>query len=120
MNKEENNNGWRKNYVTFATDNDNHFNEIVELLQTSRVAGDTMRTGKSLKEKSFSAVLAALKMGKGARLPHWISDAVVRAQFPEEGQKITHPYLCITYGFSLLPWKANEIELFAENWEIVD
>lgn len=120
MSNEKNSDGWRKNYVTFATDDDGHFASVLAVLNILSVEGDTMRTGMSLKDKSFSAVLAALKMGKGARLPHWLPDSVVRAQFPEEGQKMTAPYLYVSSRFGCVPWRETEIELFAENWEIVD
>lgn len=120
MSNEKNSDGWRKNCVTFATDDDDHFATALAALKRVSVEGDTMRTGMSLKDKSFSAALAALKMGKGARLPQWMPDVVIRAQFPEEGQKMTAPYLYVSSRFGCVPWRETEIELFAENWEIVD
>lgn len=120
MSNEKNSDGWRKNYVTFATDDDDHFARVVGVLKALSVEEDMMCTSMSLQDKSFNVVLAALKVGKGARLPHWLPDSVVRAQFPEEGQKMTAPYLYVSSRFGCVPWRETEIELFAENWEIVD
>ena len=69
---------------------------------------------------SFSDALHALKNGKGARLPKWSPDVVIRAQFPYEHSKMTAPYLYVESRFGRVPWKETFIELFSEEWEIVD
>lgn len=60
------------------------------------------------------------KYDKGMRLPQWKPDVVVRAQFPDGYSKMTAPYLYVESRFGRVPWKETMIELFAENWEIVD
>lgn len=70
--------------------------------------------------RSFSDALHALKCGKGARLPKWSPDVVIRAQFPDERSKMTAPYLYVESRFGRVPWKETFIELFSEEWEIVD
>ncbi len=70
--------------------------------------------------RSFSDALHALKNGKGARLPKWSLDVVIRAQFPDEHSKMTAPYLYVESRFGRVPWKETFIELFSEEWEIVD
>ena len=70
--------------------------------------------------RSFSDALHALKNGKGARLANWPPDVVIRAQFPDEHSKMTSPYLYVESRFGRGPWKETFIELFSEEWEIVD
>ena len=60
------------------------------------------------------------KYGKGMRLPHWKEDVVIRAQLPDEHSKMTAPYLYVESRFGRVPWKETMIELFSEDWEIVD
>lgn len=67
-------------------------------------------------EKAFEQV----KQGKGMRLPHWKPDVVIRVQYPDEHSKMTHPYLYVSSRFGNVPWKETYVELFAENWEVVD
>ena len=69
---------------------------------------------------SFGAALEAMKLGKGARLPHWKEDVVIRAQFPDKNSKMTHPYLYVESRNGLVPWRETMVELFAEDWQIVD
>lgn len=69
---------------------------------------------------SFGWALEWMKKGKGARLPHWKEDVVIRCQFPDEHSKMTAPYLYVESRNGRVPWKETMIELFAENWEIVD
>lgn len=69
---------------------------------------------------SFGQAFEEVKQGKGMRLPQWSDDVVIRAQFPDEHSKMTAPYLYVESRFGRVPWKETNIELFAENWEIVD
>ena len=62
----------------------------------------------------------AMKAGKGARLPKWSEDVVIRAQYPDEHSKMTAPYLYVESRFGRVPWKETMIELFSEDWEIVE
>lgn len=88
------------------------------------------------KGKTFGEALEWVKSGKGMRLPSWKEDVIVRCFFPtkeesgttEDGKSayynhptfITAPYLYVESRFGRVPWKETMIELFAENWEIVE
>lgn len=67
-----------------------------------------------------TALRMVKKYKKGMRLPHWKEDVVIRAQFPDEHSKMTAPYLYVESRFGCVPWKETNIELFSEDWEIVD
>lgn len=69
---------------------------------------------------SFGTALEAMKKGNGARLPHWKPDVVIRAQYPDEHSKMTAPYLYVESRYGRVPWKETMIELFSEDWEIVE
>ena len=69
---------------------------------------------------SFGLALEAMKKGKGARLPKWSKDVIIRAQFPDEHSKMTAPYLYVESRFGRVPWKETMIELFSDDWEIVE
>lgn len=69
---------------------------------------------------SFGLALEAMKKGKGARLPKWSEDVIIRAQFPDEHSKMTAPYLYVESRFGRVPWKETMIELFSDEWEIVE
>lgn len=68
----------------------------------------------------FGEALEAVKKGKGMRLPQWSPEVVIRAQFPDEHSKMTAPYLYVESRFGRVPWKETMIELFAEDWEVVE
>jgi len=68
----------------------------------------------------FGLALEALKKGKAVRLPQWKEDVKIRAQFPDEHSKMTAPYLYVESRFGLVPWKETMIELFSEEWQIVE
>lgn len=69
---------------------------------------------------TFGLGLEAAKKGKGFRLPTWAPDVVIRAQFPDEHSKMTAPYLYVESRFGRVPWKETMIELFSDNFDIVD
>lgn len=69
---------------------------------------------------SFGAALEEVKKGKGMRLPKWSPEVVIRAQYPDEHSKMTHPYLYVESRFGRVPWKETMVELFAEDWQVVD
>lgn len=69
---------------------------------------------------NFGQAFEQVKQGKGMRLPQWSDDVVIRAQFPDIRSKMTAPYLYVESRFGLVPWKETVIELFAENWEVVE
>lgn len=69
---------------------------------------------------NFGQALEAVKQGKGMRLPQWKTDVIIRAQYPDEHSKMTAPYLYVESRYGKVPWKEIMIELFAEDWEVVD
>lgn len=69
---------------------------------------------------NFGLALEAMKKGFGARLPQWKPDVVIRAQYPNEHSKMTAPYLYVESRFGRVPWKETMIELFSDEWEIVE
>ena len=68
---------------------------------------------------TFGQAFEEVKKGKGMRLPQWGADVSIRAQYPDEFSKMTAPYLYAESRFGRVPWRETEIELFAENWEVV-
>ena len=69
---------------------------------------------------SFGTALEFVKQGKGMRLPQWKEDVVIRAQYPDEHSKMTAPYLYVESRFGKVPWKETMIELFSNDWQIVE
>ena len=69
---------------------------------------------------TFGEALEEVKKGKGMRLPNWSKDVVIRAQFPDKHSKMTAPYLYVESRFGRVPWKETMIELFSEEWEVVE
>lgn len=68
----------------------------------------------------FGKALEQVKLGKGMRLPQWKGDVIIKAQFPDEHSKMTAPYLYAESRYGKVPWKETNIELFAEDWKIID
>ena len=71
---------------------------------------------------SFGMAFDMLKKGlfKGMRLSQWKPDVVIRIQFPNENSKMTAPYLYVESRFGKVPWKETMIELFSEQWQLVE
>jgi len=69
---------------------------------------------------NFGEAFEEVKLGKGMRLPAWSPDVVIRAQYPDINSKMTAPYLYVESRFGNVPWKETMIELFAENWVVVE
>lgn len=69
---------------------------------------------------TFGEAFEQVKQGKGMRLPKWSQDVVIRAQYPDEHSKMTAPYLYVESRYGKVPWKETMIELFSEEWEVVD
>ena len=67
----------------------------------------------------FEDALREVKAGKGMRLPKWSDDVVVRAQYPDEHSKMTHPYLYVESRYGRVPWKETYVEMFSNEWVIV-
>ena len=68
----------------------------------------------------FGEAFEEARRGKGMRLPWWNPEVVIRVQFPDEGSKMTAPYLYVESRFGYVPWKETMIELFSEHWTIID
>lgn len=76
----------------------------------------------------FSTALYAVKQGKAIRRVGWNdSGLLVKAQFPDDHSKMTLPYLYIEYPQdskttpgARCPWLANQTDLMAEDWQIID
>lgn len=56
----------------------------------------------------------------GMRLPNWSDDVVIRIQRPDAHSKMTAPYLYVESRFGRVPWKETMIELFSEDWDVVE
>jgi len=69
---------------------------------------------------NFGKALELVKQGKGMRLPHWEQSVVVRAQFPDKNCKMTAPYLYVESRYGRVPWKETMIELFSEDWVVIN
>lgn len=78
---------------------------------------------------NFGEVLQFFKENKSnpyecsAVRPGWNGKGMnLKAQWPDEHSKMTHPYLYMTIpdceeGTRLLPWQPAQVDLFAEDWE---
>jgi hypothetical protein len=71
-------------------------------------------------EMNFGDAFEQTKQGKGMRLPNWQPDVVIRAQYPDEHSKMTAPYLYAESRFGRVPWKETMIELFSNDWNVID
>lgn len=69
---------------------------------------------------TFSKALEEVKHGKAMRLPQWNKDVSIKAQYPDEQSKMTAPYLYVESRFGRVPWKETNIELFSNDWEVVN
>lgn len=71
---------------------------------------------------TFGEALEAAKRGKAFRLPSWNNDVSIRVQHPRPSREsdMTAPYLYVQSRYGRVPWKETMIELFSEEWEIID
>ncbi len=75
---------------------------------------------------NFSNALNWLKSGKKVCREGWNGNGMhCFAQFPDENSKMTHMYLVMVIpgckeGTRLLPWQPAQVDIFAEDWEIVE
>ena len=67
---------------------------------------------------AFDKLISSKVMG--IRLPHWKDDVIIRVQRPDAHSKMTAPYLYVESRYGSVPWKETMIELFAENWQVVE
>jgi hypothetical protein len=69
---------------------------------------------------TFGEAFEQVKEGKGMRLPSWSADVVIRCQRPDQHSKMTAPYLYVSSRYGNVPWKETMIELFQNQWVVVD
>lgn len=69
---------------------------------------------------NFGKAFEQVKKGKAMRLPQWQGDVKIKSQYPDENSKMTAPYLYVNSRFGNVPWKETMIELFSEDWEVID
>ncbi|MCD8405799.1 hypothetical protein G1K75_09505 [Tenacibaculum finnmarkense] len=72
---------------------------------------------------SFSEAFKKTKAGQGSlkmRLVHWSKDVMIKIQYPDEKSKMTAPYLYVQSRFGNVPWIPTQIELFSNEWEVVN
>lgn len=68
---------------------------------------------------NFGEAFEQVKKGAGMRLSHWSGDVIIRVQYPNEDSKMTAPYLYVESRYGMVPWKETMIELFSEDWKVV-
>jgi len=69
---------------------------------------------------NFGDAFEAVKKGNAMRLPQWSPEVLIKAQYPDENSKMTAPYLYVESRVGRFPWKETMIELFSEDWEVVE
>ena len=69
---------------------------------------------------TFSEALSAIKLGESVALPFWGADVFISLQTPTELSKMTASYLFVTSRYGLVPWNPTQVELLANNWQVVD
>lgn len=52
------------------------------------------------------------------RMPQWKEDVKIKAQFPDEHSKMTHPYTYVESRFGNCPHKTTVVEEWAKNWQL--
>lgn len=76
--------------------------------------------------KNIGWMMDQVIQGKKVRRAGWNGKGMfVFGQFPDEHSKMTHSYLVIsipgcTEGTRLLPWQPAQVDMFSEDWEIVE
>lgn len=111
--------------------------EIIDLFDTDRkeytltnIASTDFMIADEENTPILGGILTGLSFGKaldivqrsnkGMRLPTWQRDVVIKCQYPDEHSKMTHPYLYVESRFGRVPWKETVVEMFSNEWEIVD
>lgn len=70
----------------------------------------------------FGKALATVQSDecRAIRMPQWSSDVEIKVQRPDEHSKMTAPYLYVESRFGLVPWIPTQIEMFSEDWELIE
>jgi len=69
---------------------------------------------------TFGKAFEEVKKGKGMRLAFWADGVVIRSQYPDDNSKMTAPYLYVESSYGKVPWKETMIELFSNEWRVVE
>lgn len=70
---------------------------------------------------AFEKMKNATNNNFGMRLPQWKEDVVIRIQRPDASvSPMTSPFLYVNSRFGNVPWKETCIELFSNEWVLVD
>ena len=75
---------------------------------------------------NFGQAIEDLKAGKKVNRAGWNGNEMyLQAQFPDKNSKMTFPYLYMTIpackeGTRLLPWQPAQVDLFEEDWQIIE
>jgi len=69
---------------------------------------------------NFGEALTLLKAGQMVTRSGWNgADQYLSLQTPDEGSKMTLPYVYIrTVQLDLVPWLASQTDILADDWEI--
>lgn len=54
------------------------------------------------------------------RLPHWKEDVSINVSEPGDCAAATHPFLYVKSRNGIVPWMPTVVELFSEEWEVID
>ena len=74
----------------------------------------------------FGIAVEAMRKGCKVMRRGWNAGGMhLEIQVPDKHSKMTHPYLFITVpdcgeGERLLPWQPAQVDIFAEDWQIVN
>lgn len=77
---------------------------------------------------SFGHALMALRNGRSVQRSGWNGKGMwIKAQFPDEHSKMTHPYLYIEYPVghpaypngSRVPWFPSQTDIMADDWSVL-
>lgn len=80
----------------------------------------------SQKRMTFGEAVECLKRGESLAREGWNGKGMcLKAQFPDAHSKMTFPYLYMTIpdcaeGTRLLPWQPAQVDLFSEDWVVLD
>lgn len=83
-------------------------------------------TARQINNLTFGLAVEAMKLGKKVAREGWNGKGMfLMAQTPDEHSKMTHPYLFMTIpeceeGTRRLPWQPAQVDLFAEDWYVVE
>jgi len=81
---------------------------------------------RPITDMTYGLAIESMKKGNKVARRGWNGKGMtLHAQFPDEHSKMTHPYLYMTIpdcseGIRKLPWQPAQVDIFAEDWYVVD